>query len=87
MLNIEQIGLNAMTLHKNNKNVFKLQISYLREIQIRHPDKKISFEIIPILRQQRDLMGVKKWLFLLTFSTIYADIGWVGQKKSKYLLT
>ena len=31
--------------------------------------------------------GAEKWLFLLTFITIYADVGWVGQKKSKNVLT
>ena len=38
---------------------------------------------IPILRQQRDWVGgVEKWQFLLTFSTIYADVGWViGSEK------
>ena len=29
----------------------------------------------------------EKWQYLLTFSTIYADVGWVGQKKFKNLLT
>jgi hypothetical protein len=30
---------------------------------------------IPILRQQRDwVVGVRKWQFLLMFSTIYADV-------------
>ena len=29
----------------------------------------------------------EKWQFLLTFSTIYANVGWVGEKKSKILLT
>ena len=34
---------------------------------------------IPILRQQNDRVGgVRKWQFLLTFSTIYADVEWVG---------
>ena len=34
--------------------------------------------------------GVRKWQFLLTFSTIYANVWlgrWVGQKKSKNVLT
>ena len=32
----------------------------------------------------------EKWQFMLTFSTIYADVGqgeWVGQKKSENMLT
>ena len=34
---------------------------------------------IPILRQQRDwVCGSEKWHFLLTLSTIYADVGWLG---------
>ena len=32
-------------------------------------------------------MGSEKCKFLLTFNTIYADVGWVGQKKSKNGLT
>ena len=31
-------------------------------------------------------MRSKNWQFLLTFSTIYADVGWVGQKRSKNVL-
>jgi hypothetical protein len=31
-------------------------------------------------------VGSEKWLFLLMFSTIYADKGWVGQKKFKNVL-
>ena len=30
--------------------------------------------------------GVRKMVILLTFSTICADVGWVGQKKSKNVL-
>ena len=34
---------------------------------------------VPILRQQRDWVGgVIKWLILMTFSTFYAAVGWVG---------
>ena len=37
---------------------------------------------VPKLRQQRDWVGeVKKWLILLTFSTIYAAVGWVGESE------
>ena len=32
-------------------------------------------------------VGSEKCLFLLAFSTIFADVGWVGQKKSKNVLT
>ena len=36
-------------------------------------------------------LGQKKWQFLLTVSPIYADVGWVdgwvGQKKSKKMMT
>ena len=32
-------------------------------------------------------VGSEKWQFLLMFSTIYADVGWVGQKKSRNVLT
>ena len=32
-------------------------------------------------------MGSEKLQFLLTFSTIYADVGWMGQKKFKNGLT
>ena len=28
-------------------------------------------------------MGSEKWHFLLTFSTIYADVGWVGERSEK----
>ena len=28
-------------------------------------------------------VGSEKWQFLLTYNTIYADVGWVGKKKSK----
>jgi hypothetical protein len=32
--------------------------------------------------------GVRKWQFLLIYSTIYADVGgWVGLKKPKNMLT
>ena len=30
--------------------------------------------------------GQKNGIFLLTFRTIYVDVGWVGQKKSKNVL-
>ena len=42
--------------------------------------EQIWIGTIPILRQQRDwVAGVrKKWQFLLTYSTIYADVRWVG---------
>ena len=34
---------------------------------------------IPLLCQQMNwVAGSEKWLFLLTFSTIYDDVGWVG---------
>ena len=51
------------------------------------PPKNISLSVlllqqlgtIPILRQQRDWVGwVRKMAILLRFSTIYADVGWMG---------
>ena len=50
--------------------------------------RQISKGTIPILRQQRGWVGSKKGQFLLTFSTIYANVGWVGgSKNSKSALT
>ena len=47
-----------------------------------------SLGTIPILRQQRDwVVGVRKMEILLTFSTICSDVGWLGQKKAKNVLT
>ena len=47
-----------------------------------------SLGTIPILRQQRDWVGgVRKMAILLTFSTICSDVGWVGHKKTKNVLT
>ena len=41
-----------------------------------------------MLRHLRNLVGgVGKKIFFLIFSTIYADDGWVGEKKSKNVLT
>ena len=47
---------------------------------------KFGFGTIQVLRQPRGgrVGGVRKWQFLLIYSTIYADVGgWVGLKKQK----
>jgi hypothetical protein len=41
---------------------------------------RVIWQFLCILRQQRDCtgwVGLEKWQFLLTFSSIYADVGWV----------
>ena len=43
---------------------------------------------VPILYQQRDWVGgVRKLVIFADVSAISADVGWVGQKKSKNVLT
>ena len=47
---------------------------------------QIQLGTIPLLRQQ-GVDGVRKTGIFLMFSTIQTDVDWVGQKKSKHLLT
>ena len=57
-------------------------------VRIRSAYKPLKLGTIPILRQQRNWVGgIRKMTFLLIFSTFYTDVGWVGKKKSKNLLT
>ena len=49
----------------------------------------LAFRDHPFIMSAIELgSGVRKVaIFAATFSTIYADVGWVGQKKSKNVLT
>ena len=41
-----------------------------------------------IMSAKRWVCGVRKWQFLLIYSSIYADVaGWVGLKKAKNMKT
>ena len=47
-----------------------------------------QLETIHLLRQQKDWGGwVQKRTFLVTFSTVFMLIEWVGQKRSKNMVT
>ena len=49
-----------------------------------HVRVKIYLGTIQVLHQQNWVGGVRKWQFLLIYSTTYADVGeWVGLKKPK----
>ena len=53
--------------------------AWLGPLQVTQPITTF-LRTIPILRQQPGTrwVGSEKWQFLLTFSTIYADVGWVS---------
>ena len=47
----------------------------------------VDLGTIQVLRQKRWVGGVRKWQFLLIYSTIYAHVDGWASKKAKNMLT